>query len=122
LNNIWADITLNVDHTIVVKPSKIQIKEKDFTIISDYIAAWTYFAIWAWADDSEITIKNVNVDDLSSMYSIAERIWIDFKIIDKQTIKVNSFNKKNYTSSTGNNDINDKIKRVQNLLNQASGK
>jgi UDP-N-acetylglucosamine 1-carboxyvinyltransferase len=96
LNNIWADITLNVDHTIVVRPAKIQVKEKDFTIISDYVAAWTYFAIWAWADDSEITIKNVNVDDLSSMYSIAERIWIDFKILDKNTIKVNSFNKKNY--------------------------
>ena len=36
-------------------------------------------------------------------------------------INNNSINKKNYTSSTGN-DINDKIKRVQNLLNQASGK
>lgn len=98
LNNIWADITLNVDHTIVVRPSKIQVKDRDFTIISDYVAAGTYFAIWAWADDSEITIKNVNVDDLSSMYSIAERIWIDFKIIDKNTIKVNSFNKKNYNA------------------------
>lgn len=96
LNNAWADITLNVDHSIVVKPSKIQIKDHEFTIIPDYIAAWTYFAIWAWADDSEITIKNVDVDDLSSMYSIANRIWIDFKIIDKHTIRVNSFNKKNY--------------------------
>jgi UDP-N-acetylglucosamine 1-carboxyvinyltransferase len=38
----------------------------------------------------------VDVDDLSSMYSIANRIWIDFKIIDKHTIRVNSFNKKNY--------------------------
>lgn len=96
LNNAWANITLNVDHSIVVKPSKIQIKEKDFTIISDYITAGTYFAIWAGADDSDITIKNINVDDLSSMYSIADRIGIDFKIIDKRTIRVNSFNKKNY--------------------------
>ena len=96
LNNAGADITLNVDHSIVVKPSKIQIKNPEFTIIPDYIAAGTYFAIWAGADDSEITIKNVNVDDLSSMYSIADRIWINFKILDKNTIKVNSFNKKNY--------------------------
>lgn len=96
LNNAGADITLNVDHSIVVRPSKIQIKDDEFTIISDYIAAGTYFAIGAGADDSEILIKNVNVDDLSSMYSIASRIWIDFKIIDKQTIRVNSFNKKNY--------------------------
>ncbi len=96
LNNAGADITLNVDHSIVVRPSKIQIKNPEFTIIPDYIAAGTYFAIWAGADDSEITIKNVNVDDLSSMYSIADRIWINFKILDKNTIKVNSFNKKNY--------------------------
>jgi len=96
LNNAGADITLNVDHSIVVRPSKIQIKNPEFTIIPDYIAAGTYFAIWAGADDSEITIKNVNVDDLSSMYSIADRIWINFKILDKHTIQVNSFNKKNY--------------------------
>ena len=96
LNNAGADITLNVDHSIVVRPSKIQIKNSDFTIIPDYIAAGTYFAIGAGADDSEITIKNVNVDDLSSMYSVADRIWINFKILDKNTIRVNSFNKKNY--------------------------
>lgn len=99
LNNAWADITLNIDHSITLKPSKINIKNSDFTIISDYIEAGTYFAIWAWADDTEITLKNVNVDDLSSMYNVAEKIWIDFKIIDKHTIKVNSFNKENYKAT-----------------------
>ncbi|OQB41626.1 MAG: UDP-N-acetylglucosamine 1-carboxyvinyltransferase [candidate division CPR1 bacterium ADurb.Bin160] len=39
LNNAGANITLNVDHSIVVKPSKIQIKNHEFTIIPDYIAA-----------------------------------------------------------------------------------
>lgn len=96
LNNAWADITLNIDHSITLKPSKINIKNPEFKIISDYIEAGTYFAIWAWADDTEITLKNVNVDDLSSMYNIAEKIGINFKIIDKSTITVNSFNKKNY--------------------------
>jgi UDP-N-acetylglucosamine 1-carboxyvinyltransferase len=99
LNNAWADITLNIDHSITMTPQPINIKKSDFTIISDYIEAWTYFAIWAGADNSEITLKNVNVDDLSSMYNIAEKIWIYFKIIDKNTIKVNSFNKKNYKST-----------------------
>jgi UDP-N-acetylglucosamine 1-carboxyvinyltransferase len=33
---------------------------------------------------------------LSWLYSIADRIWINFKILDKYTIRVNSFNKKNY--------------------------
>lgn len=96
LNNAGANIHLNVDHSIVVKPSKIAVQKKEFTIIADYIEAGTYFAIWAGADDSELTIKWCDVDDLSSMYSVAERIGINFKIIDKYTIKVDSFNKKNY--------------------------
>ena len=91
LNNAGANITLNVDHTIVVKPSTIAIKEPEFTIIADYIEAGTYFAIGAGADNSEITIKGCNVDELSAMYSIADKIGINFKIIDKYTIKVNSF-------------------------------
>ena len=96
LNSVGADIHLNVDHSIVVKPSKISAANKEFTIIADYIEAGTYFAIWAGADDSELTIKWCNVDDLSAIYSVANKIWIDFKIIDKYTIKVNSKNKKNY--------------------------
>jgi len=39
------------------------------------------------------------VDELSSMYSIATRIGIDFKIIDKHTIRVSSANKKNYKAT-----------------------
>jgi UDP-N-acetylglucosamine 1-carboxyvinyltransferase len=80
----------------VVNPSKIEIKQKEFTIIADYIEAGTYFAIWAGADDSEITIKWCDVDDLSAIYNVAEKIGIDFKILDKYTIRVSSKNKKNY--------------------------
>jgi len=99
LNNAGADITLLVDHTIIVKPSKPSIKEADFTIIADYIEAGTYFVIGAWAENSEITIKGCNVDELSAMYSIADRIGINFKIIDKYTIQVNSYNKANYQAA-----------------------
>jgi len=98
LKNLWANITLNYNHSLTIKPSKIEIKNPEFDIIWDYIETWTYFAIWAWAENSEILIKNCNVDDLSSMYSVASRIWINFKIIDKSTISVNSFNKQNYHS------------------------
>jgi UDP-N-acetylglucosamine enolpyruvyl transferase len=45
LNSIGADIHLNVDHSIVMKPSKIVADHKEFTIIADYIEAGTYFAI-----------------------------------------------------------------------------
>ena len=99
LNSVGADIHLNVDHSIVVNPSKIAVKQKEFTIISDAIEAGTYFAIGAGADDSEITIKWCDVDDLSAIYSVAAKIGIDFKIIDKYTIKVSSKNKKNYLAA-----------------------
>ena len=96
LNAAWADITMGLDHTITVHPKKVEIKQDSFEIISDYIEAWTYFAIGAWADNSELIINNMNVDDLSAMYNIASKIGINFKILDKHTIKVNSFNKDNY--------------------------
>jgi len=96
LNNLWADIHLNVDHSLIVNPSKIKIKNPEFKIIWDYIEAGTYFAIGAWADNSEITIKDCDVDDLSAIYSVAERVGINFKILDKHTIKVSSSNKQNY--------------------------
>lgn len=96
LNAAGADIHMGIDHTITINPKKITIKEPSFKIISDYIEAGTYFAIGAWADNSELIIRNVNVDDLSAMYNIASKIRINFKILDKQTLVVNSYNKANY--------------------------
>lgn len=96
LNSVGADIHLNVDHSIVVNPSNINIQIEEFKIISDYIEAGTYFAIGAGADDSELTIKGCDVDDLSAIYSVASKIGIDFKILDKETIRVTSKNKKQY--------------------------
>lgn len=96
LNAAGADIHMGIDHTITINPKKIAIKEPSFKIISDYIEAGTYFAIGAWADNSELIIRNVNVDDLSAMYNIASKIGINFKILDKQTLVVNSYNKANY--------------------------
>ena len=96
LNNAGADIHLNVDHSIVIKPGTHKVAEKEFEIISDYIEAGTYFAIGAGAENTELIIKWCHVDELSSMYSIATRIGIDFKIIDKHTIRVSSANKKHY--------------------------
>ena len=57
LNNAGADISLNVDHSIVINAGDHKIKEKEFAIISDYIEAGTYFAIGAGADNSELIIK-----------------------------------------------------------------
>ena len=59
----------------------------------------TYFAIGAGADDSEITITWCDVDDLSAIYNVADKIGIDFKILDQYTIRVSSKNKKNYQAT-----------------------
>ena len=99
LNMIGADIQLHIDHSITISPSKITVSKKEFIIIGDYIEVGTYFAIWAGADDSEITIKGCDVDDLSAIYNVAEKIGIDFKVIGKHTIRVSSKNKKKYTSA-----------------------
>lgn len=96
LNAIGANIHLNVDHSVIVRPSNITVPIEEFPIISDYIEAGTYFAIGAGADNSELIIKWCNVDDLSAMYAVATRIGIDFKILDKQTIRVSSKNKHQY--------------------------
>ncbi len=97
LNNAGADITWGIDHTLTIKPTKkIEIQHSEFTIISDYIEAGTYFAIGAGADNSELIINNMHVDDLSAMYNIADEIGINFRILDKHTIKVDSYNKPNY--------------------------
>jgi len=85
LNNAWADITMWIDHTVTIKPvKKMEVKDPTFSIVSDYIEAGTYFTIWACADQSELTITNMDVDDLSAMYNIAEQIWINFRILDNQ--------------------------------------
>lgn len=99
LNTAWGDVQMWIDHTITIHPKSINIKQDTFNIISDYIEAWTYFAIWAGADNSELIIKEVNVDDLSAMYNTASKIWINFKILDKHTLSVNSFNKEKYKST-----------------------
>ena len=99
LNAAWGDVQMWIDHTITIHPKNIDIKQDTFNIISDYIEAWTYFAIWAGANNSELIIKDVNVDDLSAMYNTASKIWINFKILDKHTLSVNSFNKEKYKST-----------------------
>ncbi len=99
LNHAGAKITMGLDHTITVSPSTMKVQNSEFEIISDYIEAGTYFAIGAGADNSELVIKNVNVDDLSAMYNVADKIGINFKILDKHTIKVDSYNKANYKAT-----------------------
>jgi len=95
LKNLWANIKLWYDHRVVVKPTNINIQSYEYEIISDYIEAGTYFGLGAIADESEITIKNVDPSHLEAIFTIANKIWINYEYW-KDFIKVNSFNKKKY--------------------------
>jgi len=99
LNMLGANIEFHIDHSITIRPSKISLDKKEFTIIGDYIEVGTYFAIGAGADDSEIVIKWCDVDDLSAIYNVADKIGVDFKVIGKHAIRVSSKNKKKYKSA-----------------------
>lgn len=99
LRLIGADITINYDHSITIKKSNINIPNTQFKIIGDYIQAGTYFAIGAWADNSELIIKDFQVKDLESVFNFAKKIWVNFEIIDENTVKVNSYNKENYKAA-----------------------
>ena len=96
LQNLWAQIKLNYDHSVTIKPSKIQIKNDSFNIIWDYIEAGTFLGLWAVADNSQLIIKWSNIEDLISVFKISEKIWINITILNKDTFKVDSKNKKNY--------------------------
>lgn len=96
LENLGAKIKVNYDHSVIIQPSKIQIKNPDFKIIWDYIQAWTYFGIGAIADNSEIIINWCNVSDLLAVLNLAKKIGINFEILWTDSIKVNSYNKANY--------------------------
>ncbi len=96
LQNLWAKIKILPNHKIVVQPSKINIRKEKFKIIWDYIEAWTFFALWSVVEDSKIVIKGVNWEDLVSMFKIAEKIGISYRILDKDIFEVNSSNKKKY--------------------------
>ena len=83
------------DHRVIVKPSKINILSYEYEIVSDYIEAGTYFAMWAIAENSEILIKNVNPNHLNAMFALSNQIWIQYETWN-DFIKVNSYNKKKY--------------------------
>jgi len=104
LKQLWANIKLWYDHRLFIKPSKINIKKYDYDIVSDYIEAWTYFGLWAIAENSEIIIKDVNPNHLESIFTIANKIWINHEYW-KHFIKVNYFNKKKYKNTNIQNII-----------------
>ncbi len=96
LKNIGADIEVNYNHSITIRPQQVQVKENTFHITGDYLEAGMFLAIGATAKDSDITITWVDIKDLLSVFAVCKNIGIDYSIIDHQTFRVTSKNLDKY--------------------------
>lgn len=96
LKNIGADIDVNYDHSITIRPQDVTVKDDTFTITGDYLEAGMFLAIGATAKESDITITGVDIKDLLSVFSVCKNIGIDYSIIDHQTFRVTSKNLGSY--------------------------
>ncbi len=96
LKNIGADIEINYDHSIVIKPQKLHIEKKEFAIIGDMLEAWLYLAIGALAPSSSLTVTGVDIKELLSTFTFARSVGIDYKIIDHQSFRVTAKNLNRY--------------------------
>lgn len=96
LKNIGADIDVNYDHSITIRPKNIKVKSHTCRITGDYLEAGMFLAIGALAEKSNITVKWVDIKDLLSVFSVCKNIGINYEIIDHNTFRVDSSNAANY--------------------------
>lgn len=99
LKNIWADIDVNYDHSITIRPATIDIKNDSCHIIGDYLEAGMFLAIGATAPQSDITITGVAIKDLLSVFTVCKNIGIDYQIINDTTFRVTSNNIADYQAT-----------------------
>lgn len=96
LKNLGADIEVNYDHSIVIRPQSISIKNTTSRITGDYLEAGMFLAIGATAPNSNITITGVDIKDLLSVFSTCKNIGVDYEILDHQSFRVSSKNLADY--------------------------
>jgi UDP-N-acetylglucosamine 1-carboxyvinyltransferase len=71
MRKLWADITIQYDHTIVIEWVEELKKEIEFEVISDYIQSGTYMVLGALMAKEYIDIENARINDL---YSFLEKL------------------------------------------------
>lgn len=96
LKNLGADIDVNYDHSIAIRPKSIQIKSTTCRITGDYLEAGMFLAIGALAEKSDITITGVDIKDLLSVFAVCKNIGVHYEIMDHKTFRVDSTNAANY--------------------------
>lgn len=88
LRQVWADIKIRYNHTIIINWVDSLKSEIEFDIISDYIESWTYMIIWALISKEYIDIENARIDDLYTFIEKLKETWVKTKKIWEDTLRV----------------------------------
>jgi UDP-N-acetylglucosamine 1-carboxyvinyltransferase len=74
LQSLGANIEINYDHSIVIKPQKMKIQAKEFAIIGDMLEAGLYLAIGAVTPGSDLTVTGMDIKELLSTFTFARTV------------------------------------------------
>lgn len=99
LKGIGANIEVNYDHSIIIQPQKLNITQKTFHIIGDYIEAGLFLAIGSLAEGSDLVVKGLDIKELLSTFTFARAVGIDYKILDHESFRVTAKNIRKYNAA-----------------------
>ncbi len=88
LREIWVDIHVRYDHSIIINGWSTLKTEVNFEVISDYLQSGTFAIIWALCADHYIDIHRARIDDLGAfLYKLSEA-WVKTQNMWNDTLRV----------------------------------
>lgn len=87
LRNAGADIALRYDHTMIIKPARLQ-THLSGKIIGDYIVSGTLAIIGALTAENYIDIQDARIDDLTAFLTNIEKMGVKFEKKDNDVLRV----------------------------------
>lgn len=87
-NKAWAKITVEYNHRIVIEWVKCLTDEIEFSIISDYIEAWTFVIFWALTSKEYIDINNARINDLTCFLEKCKEAWVRMEDLWNDVLRV----------------------------------
>lgn len=87
LKQAGADISLNYDHTITIKPAQLK-SHFSGTVIGDYIVSGTLVIIGALTAEDSIDIHDARIGDLTAFLNSIEKMGVKFEKKGKDILRV----------------------------------
>ena len=88
LREIWADIQVRYDHSIIINGGLPLKTQTEFEVISDYLQSWTFAIIGALCAKNYIDIHRARIDDLGAfLYKLSEA-WVKTENLWNDTLRV----------------------------------